>query len=77
MRCWLAAVSGAFRELIRRRDGVLSMRAGFSRGDVPNAPRRNHGTHAEAIEVRFDPSTRSQTRLIAGTVSSTCGRGQL
>ena len=43
-------------ELIRRREGVLSTRVGYSGGDVPNATYRNHGTHAEAIEIVFDPA---------------------
>ena len=43
-------------DLIRKRDGVLSTRVGYSGGDVPNATYRNHGTHAEAIEVVFDPA---------------------
>src|ERR1700742_695599 len=42
-------------DLIRRRPGVLSTRVGYSGGDVPNATYRNHGTHAEAIEITFDP----------------------
>jgi peptide-methionine (S)-S-oxide reductase len=42
-------------QLIRRRPGVLSTRVGYSGGDVPNATYRNHGTHAEAIEITFDP----------------------
>jgi len=41
--------------LIRRVPGVLSTRAGYSGGDVQNATYRHHGTHAEAIEVVFDP----------------------
>ena len=43
-------------DLIRKRPGVLSTRVGYSGGDVPNATYRNHGTHAEAIEIVFDPS---------------------
>jgi len=43
-------------ELIRRREGVLSTRVGYSGGDVPDATYRNHGTHAEAIEIVFDPA---------------------
>ncbi len=43
-------------DLIRRRDGVISTRVGYTGGDVPNATYRNHGTHAEAIEIIFDPS---------------------
>jgi peptide-methionine (S)-S-oxide reductase len=42
-------------DLIRRRKGVISTRVGYSGGDVPNATYRNHGTHAEAIEILFDP----------------------
>lgn len=42
-------------DLIRRLPGVTATRVGYSGGDVPNATYRNHGTHAEAIEVIFDP----------------------
>src|SRR5690606_7992307 len=42
-------------QLIRRKPGVLSSRVGYAGGDVPNATYRNHGTHAEAIEIVFDP----------------------
>jgi peptide-methionine (S)-S-oxide reductase len=42
-------------ELLRKRPGVLSTRVGYSGGDTPNATYRNHGTHAEAVEVVFDP----------------------
>ena len=41
-------------DLIRKREGVLSTRVGYSGGDVPNATYRDHGTHAEAIEVIFE-----------------------
>jgi peptide-methionine (S)-S-oxide reductase len=41
-------------DLIRRYPGVISTRVGYSGGDVPNATYRNHGTHAEAIEIVFD-----------------------
>jgi len=51
-------------ELIRRREGVLSTRVGYSGGDVPNATYRNHGTHAEAIEVEFDPAQLSYRALL-------------
>ena len=44
-------------DLIRKLPGVHSTRVGYSGGDVPNATYRNHGTHAEAIEVVFDPDT--------------------
>jgi peptide-methionine (S)-S-oxide reductase len=42
-------------DLIRRKPGVISTRVGYSGGDVKNATYRNHGTHAEAIEIVFDP----------------------
>lgn len=42
--------------LIRKLPGVVSTRVGYSGGDVPNATYRNHGSHAEAIEIVFDPS---------------------
>jgi peptide-methionine (S)-S-oxide reductase len=42
-------------DLIRRKPGVISTRVGYSGGEVKNATYRNHGTHAEAIEIIFDP----------------------
>ena len=49
-------------DLIRRRPGVLTTRVGYTGGDVPNATYRNHGTHAEAIEIIFDPEQISLPR---------------
>jgi peptide-methionine (S)-S-oxide reductase len=46
-------------ELIRQRPGVISTRVGYSGGDVANATYRNHGTHAESIEIIFDPEVTS------------------
>jgi peptide-methionine (S)-S-oxide reductase len=43
-------------ELIRKQPGVVSTRVGYTGGDVPNATYRNHGTHAEAIEIVYDPA---------------------
>jgi peptide-methionine (S)-S-oxide reductase len=43
-------------DLIRRYEGVLSTRVGYTGGNVPNATYRNHGTHAEAVEIIFDPA---------------------
>ncbi|MFE5142871.1 peptide-methionine (S)-S-oxide reductase MsrA [Streptomyces fagopyri] len=43
-------------ELIRTLPGVLATRVGYSGGDVPHATYRNHGTHAESIEITFDPA---------------------
>jgi peptide-methionine (S)-S-oxide reductase len=51
-------------DLIRRCDGVIFTRVGYSGGDVPNATYRNHGTHAEAIEIVFDPTKISYRRLL-------------
>jgi peptide-methionine (S)-S-oxide reductase len=51
-------------DLIRKMPGVVSTRVGYSGGDVPNATYRNHGTHAEAIEVVFNPSVISYRQLL-------------
>jgi peptide methionine sulfoxide reductase msrA/msrB len=51
-------------DLIRKMDGVISTRVGYSGGDVPNATYRNHGSHAEAIEVIFDPARLSYRQLL-------------
>jgi len=51
-------------ELIRNMKGVISTRVGYSGGDVANATYRNHGTHAEAIEVVFDPTQLSYRELL-------------
>ena len=42
-------------DLIRKMPGVTDTRVGYTGGDVPNATYRNHGTHAEGIEILFDP----------------------
>lgn len=51
-------------DLIRRCTGVVSTRVGYTGGDVPNATYRNHGTHAEAIEIIFDPSQTTYRTLL-------------
>jgi peptide-methionine (S)-S-oxide reductase len=51
-------------DLIRKMPGVLSSRVGYSGGDVVNASYRNHGTHAEAIEITFDPKIISYRALL-------------
>lgn len=43
-------------DLIRKQPGVVSTRVGYTGGDVENATYRNHGSHAEAIEIMFDPA---------------------
>ncbi|MDH3771156.1 MAG: peptide-methionine (S)-S-oxide reductase MsrA [Nitrospirota bacterium] len=54
----------SMQDLIRKLPGVLSTRVGYSGGDVPNATYHNHGTHAEAIEVVFDPDTLTFRNLL-------------
>lgn len=51
-------------DLIRKLDGVVSTRVGYTGGDVENATYRNHGTHAEAIEISFDPARITYRRLL-------------
>ncbi len=51
-------------DLLRRYPGVLSTRVGYSGGDVENATYRNHGTHAEAIEIVFDPQLISYRQIL-------------
>jgi peptide-methionine (S)-S-oxide reductase len=51
-------------DLIRKRPGVISTRVGYTGGDVPNATYRHHGTHAEAIEIVFDPEQLSYRDLL-------------
>jgi peptide-methionine (S)-S-oxide reductase len=51
-------------DLFRKIPGVISSRVGYTGGDVPNATYRNHGTHAEAIEIIFDPSILSYRKLL-------------
>lgn len=51
-------------DLIRRIPGVVSTRVGYTGGDVANATYRNHGTHAEGIEVVFDPAVLSYRKLL-------------
>ena len=51
-------------DLIRKRKGVLETRVGYTGGDVANATYKNHGTHAEGIEILFDPSQTSYRELL-------------
>jgi peptide-methionine (S)-S-oxide reductase len=51
-------------DLIRKMPGVISTRVGYSGGDVANATYRNHGTHAEAIEIVFDPAIMTYRALL-------------
>ncbi|HSF25274.1 MAG TPA: peptide-methionine (S)-S-oxide reductase MsrA [Blastocatellia bacterium] len=51
-------------DLIRKIPGVVKTRVGYTGGDVPNATYRNHGTHAEGIEISFDPEKISYRRIL-------------
>ena len=51
-------------ELVRKLPGVISTRVGYTGGDVPNATYRNHGTHAEGLEIIFDPEKISYRDLL-------------
>src|ERR1700728_4058576 len=51
-------------DLIRKQPGVISTRVGYTGGEVRNATYRNHGNHAEAIEIIFDPARTDFRRLL-------------
>ncbi len=51
-------------DLIRKMPGIVSTRVGYTGGDVKNATYRNHGTHAEGIEVTYDPTIMSYRKLL-------------
>ena len=51
-------------DLIRRMPGVVATRVGYTGGEVPRATYRNHGSHAEGIEIHFDPERLSYRRLL-------------
>lgn len=51
-------------DLIRKLPGVTGTRVGYTGGDVENATYKNHGTHAEGIEITFDPSQTSYRKLL-------------
>lgn len=52
-------------DLIRKQAGVINTRVGYTGGDVPNATYRNHGNHAEAIEIEFDPRLTNYRNILA------------
>jgi len=51
-------------DLIRKKPGVVNTIVGYTGGDVPNATYRNHGTHAEAILIEFDPQAVSYREIL-------------
>jgi hypothetical protein len=56
--------SRGVQDLIRRTPGVVSTRVGYTGGDVPSETYRNHGDHAEAIEIIFDPAKINYRKLL-------------
>ena len=51
-------------DLIRKLPGVISSRVGYTGGDIPNATYPNHGTHAEGIEIIFNPEQITYRQLL-------------
>jgi peptide-methionine (S)-S-oxide reductase len=51
-------------DLLRRYPGMIATRVGYTGGDVPNATYRHHGSHAEGVEIIFDPSTLNYRTLL-------------
>jgi peptide-methionine (S)-S-oxide reductase len=51
-------------DLIRKQPGIISTRVGYTGGDVKNATYRNHGTHAEGIEITFDPTLTTYRHIL-------------
>jgi peptide-methionine (S)-S-oxide reductase len=61
-------------ELMRKQRGVISTRAGWSGGDIANPTEANPGTHAEAVEIFFDPAETSFRDLLSSSSRSTTRR---
>jgi peptide-methionine (S)-S-oxide reductase len=51
-------------DLIRKRPGVTATRVGYTGGEVANATYRNHGNHAEGIEISFDNEVVSYRQIL-------------
>ena len=51
-------------DLFRKYPGVIKTRVGYSGGKTPNATYRNHGNHAEAVEILFDPEKISFRQIL-------------
>ena len=51
-------------DLIRKMPGIVATKVGYTGGDVPNATYRNHGTHAEGIEILFDPAVITYRQIL-------------
>jgi len=52
-------------DLFRKLTGVLTTRVGYTGGEIANATYRNHGNHAEAIEIEFDKEVISYRDILA------------
>jgi peptide-methionine (S)-S-oxide reductase len=51
-------------DLLRKRPGITATRVGYTGGEVANATYRNHGNHAEAIEIIFDNAVISYRQIL-------------
>ena len=51
-------------QLLRRQPGIVSTRVGYTGGSIPDATYRNHGNHAEGLEVIFDPAKTSYRKIL-------------
>ena len=52
-------------DLIRKMEGVITTRVGYTGGHVKNATYRNHAGHAEAIEIEFDNEVISYRQILS------------
>ncbi len=52
-------------DLIRKLKGVQTTKCGYTGGDVANATYKNHGTHAEALEIVFDNKLISYREILS------------
>src|SRR3546814_20987607 len=51
-------------DVFRKLPCVAATRVGYTGGDTPNATYRNHGAHAEGIEIVFDTAETSYRRIL-------------
>jgi len=51
-------------DLIRQLTGVTATRVGYTGGSIKNATYRNHGDHAEGIEILFDNSVIGYRKIL-------------
>ena len=51
-------------DLLRAQPGVVGIEVGYTGGSVANATYENHAGHAEAVQIRFDPTKTSFEALL-------------